>query len=159
MTKAEFLVVAKAAAVDASRASGFPAGIMVAQAALESAWGGSQLSREAHNYFGIKAHGKHAWIEMPTLEFENGVAVWVDVRFAWYGSIAECFRDRDELIQRLAGYAEARTCAENPEAFARAMGAHWATDPKYAEKLLRVWRENGLEAMDSLPAVTRGVLL
>ena len=29
---------------------------------------------------------------------------------------------------------------------------HWATDPRYAEKLLRVYREHGFDEMDKAPA-------
>jgi len=73
MTRAEFLEQAIAAARVSSKSSGLPAGITVAQAALESAWGGSELSRRANNYFGIKAHGRHASVEMPTAEFGGAV--------------------------------------------------------------------------------------
>jgi len=58
MTKQEFLDAATAAARESSAKSNLPAGITVAQAALESAWGRSYLSRAAHNYFGIKAQPK-----------------------------------------------------------------------------------------------------
>ena len=47
----------------------------VAQASLESNWGQSKLSQEANNYFGIKAHGTHARIQMSTEECENGATV------------------------------------------------------------------------------------
>src|SRR4051812_30142785 len=53
MDKKEFI----RAAITAANGSTYPVGIAVAQAALESAWGASQLSLKANNYFGIKAHG------------------------------------------------------------------------------------------------------
>jgi flagellum-specific peptidoglycan hydrolase FlgJ len=148
MTKQEFLDAAIAAAREASRVSGLPAGVTVAQAALESAWGNSRLSREANNYFGIKAHGEHGSIEMPTTEVTNGVAARTAARFAKYASMTECFADRDRLILKMACYAEARACAGDPEAFIRALAKHWATDPKYAEKLLSVYRANNLDQLD-----------
>lgn len=148
MTKEEFLDVAIAAARESSRVSGLPAGVTVAQAALESAWGQSQLSREANNYFGIKAHGERGAIEMPTTEVTNGVAERTAARFATYDSMTECFADRDRLILRLACYAEARQCADDPEAFVRALAKHWATDPNYAEKVLSVYRVNKLAGLD-----------
>jgi flagellum-specific peptidoglycan hydrolase FlgJ len=37
----------------------------------------------------------------------------------------------------------------DPESFAREMGKHWATDPKYAEKLLTIYRENGFDKLDA----------
>ena len=152
MTKEEFLVAATRAAIAASRASGFPPGITVAQAALESNWGQSQLTRDAHNYFGIKAHGHHARVAYPTFEFIRGRRVRVGAEFVRYTSMEECFADRDRLIAAMACYAEARACSAHPESFARALAAHWATDPHYADNLLRVYRNNRLDALDHVSA-------
>lgn len=149
MTKTEFLAAATAAARDSSRTSGLPPGVTVAQAALESAWGASQLARAAQNYFGIKAHGKLPWITLPTLEYRNGRALWVEARFARYESMAACFADRDRIILTVPCYADARACVADPEAFVRALAQHWATDPGYAEKVLKVYREHKLVAISS----------
>lgn len=148
MTRSEFLEQAIAAARAAAAASGFPPGITVAQAALESAWGESQLARIANNYFGIKAHGERESIALPTTEIVAGVAERVTAHFARYASMAECFADRDALLARARCYAEARAVAQAPEAFARALARRWATDPEYAEKLLAVYRTNGLADLD-----------
>ncbi len=148
MTKQDFLTAATVAARDSSRISGLPAGVTVAQAALEGAWGKSQLSREANNYFGIKAHGEHGYIELPTTEAVKGVSVHTAARFAKYTSMAECFADRDRLILKLACYADARNSAGDPEAFVRALAKHWATDPSYAEKVLNVYRANKFDELD-----------
>jgi flagellum-specific peptidoglycan hydrolase FlgJ len=148
MTKEEFLDAAIAAARESSRTSGLPAGVTVAQAALESAWGKSGLSRQANNYFGIKAHGDHPFVEMATTEVSNGVAARTAARFAKYQSMVECFSDRDRLILKMECYAEARARANDPENFIRALAKHWATDPNYSEKLLSVYRANGLADLD-----------
>jgi flagellum-specific peptidoglycan hydrolase FlgJ len=148
MTRNEFLKEAKRAALAASARSGFPAGITVAQAALESNWGQSGLSKAAANFFGIKAHGKHDKITMRTSEFEDGQMWMRVVEFAKFGSIEECFRVRDDLILRLKVYAEARESARDPRAFVKAMGKHWATDPHYAEKVLRIYEEWNLAELD-----------
>jgi flagellum-specific peptidoglycan hydrolase FlgJ len=146
--KQAFLDDAIAAALECSRVSGLPAGVTVAQAALESAWGRSGLSRQANNYFGIKAHGKHKSVQMETTEVANGVAARTAARFAEYASLAGCFADRDQLILKLPVYAEARGCVTDPEAFIRAIAKHWATDPRYADKLLTIYRANHLENLD-----------
>ncbi|HWR34720.1 MAG TPA: glucosaminidase domain-containing protein [Clostridia bacterium] len=148
MTRDEFIRVATEAARTASARSGLPAGVTVAQAALESRWGESQLSRRANNFFGIKAHGKHAWVEMPTTEFFGGSASKVKAKFARYESMAQCFACRDALIANGALYLEARTAAKDPEKFIRALAKRWATDPKYAEKLMKVYAESGLVELD-----------
>jgi len=148
MTREEFLTSATRAALACSRASRFPPGITVAQAALESNWGQSRLSRDAHNYFGIKAHGDHAHVAYSTLEDVNGRDVRVSAEFARYDSMEECFADRDRLIATAPCYAGARACGGDPEAFARALAAHWATDPHYAGKLLAVYHANRLDELD-----------
>lgn len=155
MTKQEFLTAAIVAARESSRASGLPAGITVAQAALESAWGQSGLSRDHHNYFGIKAHKGYDSVQMGTTEVTNGVAARTAARFAKYACMQDCFADRDRLILTLPCYAEAKRCAGNPEAFARALAKHWATDPEYADKLLRTWRANQLDHIDKLDHVDK----
>jgi flagellum-specific peptidoglycan hydrolase FlgJ len=150
MSKSEFLQAAIEAARVSSSVSSLPAGITVAQAALESAWGQSRLSREAFNYFGIKAHGNHAVIEMPTTEVRNGVVEKTTARFARYGSMSDCFADRDRLICSSAIYCSAHASASSPEQFIRALGKHWATDPHYAEKVLAIYRANALDQLDAV---------
>ena len=141
MTKEQFIQLAVAAA----KGSPYPIGITVAQAALESAWGSSQLSIKANNYLGIKAHGEAEIIELPTTEVVNGKTVKVLVRFAAYPDITACFADRDRIITQLACYQDARANVHDPETFARCLARHWATDPKYAEKLLSIYRSNKLD--------------
>jgi len=113
MTRSEFLRQAMEAAKAASAKSGFPPGITVAQAALESAWGQSRLSRDANNYFGIKAYGKRDRVSMPTHEVENGTVKAVTAEFARFQSMAECFAARDQLIATSSLFAEARSCDSN----------------------------------------------
>jgi flagellum-specific peptidoglycan hydrolase FlgJ len=140
MTKQEFITMA----ADAARNSAYPPGITVAQAALESAWGSSQLSQKGYNYFGIKAHGDAGSIELPTTEVVNGKMVKLQARFAAYRDVTACFADRDRIITQLACYQDARANAADPELFVRCLARHWASDPKYAEKLLKIYRDSNL---------------
>ncbi len=135
MAKREFVQQAYAAASRSSELSGMPAMVTVAQAALESNWGKSRLSQEAHNYFGIKAHGSHERIRMSTHECEAGKMVEARAEFAKYGSLADCIECRDAILLRGAVYAGARQERGDEAGFVREMAKHWATDPKYAEKL------------------------
>jgi flagellar protein FlgJ len=144
MTKLEFIAMATAAAATGK----YPTGITVAQAALESAWGNSQLALKANNYFGIKAHGDAESIAMLTTEVVNGKSVKLVARFAAYPDMVACFADRDRIITQLACYQDARANASDPELFARCLARHWATDPKYAEKLLKIYRDNTLQSLD-----------
>ena len=152
MTKHEFIAAATVAAQVSSASSGFPPGVTAAQAALESAFGGSELARPANNYFGIKARPGGEVVELPTLEYVGGVAVRVPARFAKYASMAECFADRDRMIATLPAYQQARAVAADPEAFIGALARHWATDPAYAEKVLCVYRTHRLDVLDNKTA-------
>jgi len=155
MTRSEFLRQAMAAAKAASAKSGFPAGITVAQAALESAFGQSRLSCKANNYFGIKAYGKHDRVAMSTHEVENGTVKSVTAEFTKFQSMEECFAARDRLIATSSLFAEARACPANAVAFARAIAKHWATDPAYAEKVLAIHGRFKLHSLDesAVPAL------
>ena len=148
MTKDEFIAAASAAAQLSSAASGFPPGITVAQAALESGFGTSGLSQTANNYFGIKARPGADSIDLPTTEYVNGVPTHSTATFAKFASMAECFSARDQMIASLPAYAKARAAAQDPGAFVYALARHWATDPDYADKVLTVYRVHGLDKLD-----------
>src|ERR1041385_405985 len=137
MTKQEFMERATAAARASSTVSGLDPWVTVAQAALESNFGRSRLSVEANNYFGIKARNGQPSVEMRTVEVVNGEQVTIRAKFAKFASMEDCFAARDRMILTLPCYAEAKACASDTEAFARALAKRWATDPAYAGKLLR----------------------
>jgi flagellum-specific peptidoglycan hydrolase FlgJ len=141
MTNQEFLEQAHAAALQSSQQSGMLAMVTVAQAALESNWGQSRLSNVANNYFGIKAHGNHDQVQMITSECEKGVPVVIKAEFAKYASMLECFQCRDGIIAKGPVYAGAREKLADEAGFIREIAKHWATDPKYAQKLLTVLAE------------------
>jgi flagellum-specific peptidoglycan hydrolase FlgJ len=141
MTKQEFVEQAHAAASQSSATSGMPEMVTVAQAALESNWGQSKLSLEANNYFGIKAHCNQSQIQMKTGECEQGARVVVEAGFAKYASMLECFTSRDGILLHGACYAGARQVLGDESSFIGEIAKHWATDPKYAEKLRAVLGE------------------
>jgi flagellum-specific peptidoglycan hydrolase FlgJ len=141
MTKQEFVQQAHAAASMSSQQSGMPTMVTVAQAALESNWGQSKLSKDANNYFGIKAHGTQDRIQMITTECEKGAQVVIKARFAKYNSMLECFQHRDGIVAAGTVYADARKKVGDEAGFIGEIAKHWATDPKYAQKLLAVLAE------------------
>jgi flagellum-specific peptidoglycan hydrolase FlgJ len=108
---------------------------------LESSWGQSKLSREANNYFGIKAHGNHDQVQMSTDECERGATVVIKAEFAKYLSMLDCFQCHDRILLRSAIYANARQVRGDEGGFIAEVAKHWATDPRYAEKLQAVLRE------------------
>ncbi|HCI13441.1 MAG: flagellar rod assembly protein/muramidase FlgJ [Gallionellales bacterium GWA2_60_142] len=132
-------------AVQASKATGVPAQLMLGQAALESGWGKREIrmpdGSNSFNLFGIKATagwgGKVA--EVMTTEYRNGIAYKQVERFRAYSSYAEAFQDHANLIGNNSRYAEVMQQAGNPAGMAVAIQrAGYATDPNYADKLVRV---------------------
>jgi len=132
-------------ATQASQASGVPPQLMLGQAALESGWGKREINMadgsNSYNLFGIKANanwnGKVA--EVLTTEYKNGVAYKQVERFRAYSSYAEAFQDYAGMIGNNPRYSEVLQQGGDITGMAQAMQkAGYATDPKYAEKLVRV---------------------
>lgn len=126
----------------ASAASGIPHHLIMAQAALESGWGQRQImtadGRPSFNIFGIKATGN--WqgdtTEITTTEFENGVAKKVKASFRVYGSYFEALSDYVKLISNNPRYAAVANASSAEQGAHALQKAGYATDPKYAEKLV-----------------------
>ncbi|ORM68598.1 flagellar assembly peptidoglycan hydrolase FlgJ [Pantoea rwandensis] len=126
----------------ASQQSGIPHHLILAQAALESGWGQRQIltrdGKPSYNVFGIKAGGdwKGETTDIMTTEYEGGVAKKVHATFRVYGSYMEALSDYVKLLSNNPRYAAVAN-AETPEQGARALqAAGYATDPKYAQKLV-----------------------
>lgn len=131
-------------AAAASQAIGVPADFLIAQAALETGWGRSELrqadGRPSYNVFGIKA-GRD-WtgptVDAATTEYVDGVAQQRVERFRAYASYAEAFDDYARLLGTGSRYSEVIGTSD-ATGFARGLQkAGYATDPAYADKLTRI---------------------
>jgi flagellar protein FlgJ len=134
-------------AEQAARELGVEPKVLLAQAALETNWGRSLIKNgdgeSSFNLFNIKA-GK-AWqgeqVPVKALEFERGVGRKTDARFRAYESFEESFQDYVRLIKSNPRYGDALKQADSPERYLRGLQqAGYATDPKYAEKIIRIYR-------------------
>jgi len=121
---------------------------LLAQAALETGWGKAVPCNAAgecsFNLFGIKAGGQWsgATVNVPTLEFEQGIAVRKVERFRSYDSPADSFSDYARLIRNNPRYEDALGAGANIASFASALQqGGYATDPDYARKLVAVANE------------------
>lgn len=146
MTPAEFIAALLPAAKACEAATGIPAGFTVAQAALESAWGGSQLARMAKNLFSVKAdRGWHGPVYMhDSSEVVNGNRVMLPANWRLYSTWQECIDDRSNFFRSNPRYAH---CFEQKtgEGWAKAVqAAGYATDPDYAHKIIATMRAHGL---------------
>ncbi|MDI5922813.1 flagellar assembly peptidoglycan hydrolase FlgJ [Halomonas sp. LR5S13] len=133
----------------ASRATGVPAELILAQAALETGWGRHEISTRdggnSHNLFGIKAgsNWRGETTEIVTHEVYDGQRHKTRDDFRVYGSFEEAFTDYANLIGNNPRY-QAVTTAESPVEAARALQqGGYATDPAYADKLIAVMNSMG----------------
>src|SRR6266404_4278198 len=132
------------ALTDAARASAIvtkiPASFTIAEAALESGWGGSQLAQHGFNLFGVKADS--SWtgptLDMNTREFLNGQWVMQVARWRSYDDWLGAITDHAAFLTGNERYAPAFETTSAKD-FTRAVAAAgYATDPDYAEKIISI---------------------
>jgi flagellar protein FlgJ len=147
-SKADFVRTFLPHAEAAARELGVDPQALLAQAALETGWGKSVPCNAngecSFNLFGIKATGR--WngesVSVPTIEFEEGIAVRKAERFRAYSSAADSFRDYASLIRNNPRYENALGTGNDVASFASALQqGGYATDPNYAAKIVAVARE------------------
>lgn len=128
----------------ASRKTGVPVELMMGQAALETGWGKSQIKmvdgQPSYNLFGIKATGWSGKVaEVMTTEYRNGIANKQSERFRAYESYTQSFEDYARLISSNPRYKDALQQQGDIQGMANAIQrGGYATDPRYADKLVRV---------------------
>lgn len=132
------------------KGTGILAGTLIAQAILESSgkdlngdWkvGGSKLSREANNFFGIKS--SKAWkgktYNIDTGEVIKGKKVIVNADFRAYDSVKDSIEDYVKLIKenpRFSNVLKAKTVSEQAKELKK---AGYATSVEYADTVTQVY--------------------
>lgn len=151
MIPQQFIDSVKADVITSANVTKIPASFTIAQAALESGWGTSLLSTEAHNLFGVKAdsswHGET--IVMRTREFIKGKWIYVPALWRKYSSWLGGIDDHADFLLKNPRYRKA-FLATNVTDFTKAIAdAGYATDPEYANKILTVIRAHKLGQYDA----------
>lgn len=123
---------------------------IIAQAILESGWGGSTLASKYNNFFGLKCGGswKGKSVNMATKE-EYTVGTLTDIRanFRVYDSIEDGVKGYFEFIN-YSRYSNLKGVT-NPEEYCRLIKADgYATSSTYVTNLMRVIRDNNLTRFD-----------
>lgn len=138
----QFIEAAAAAAQESQRRSRVPASVAIAQAIHETGWGASRLTREAHNYFGIKGRNKEGpagVVWMNTWEVIGGRNITAREPFRAYHTPEESFLDHGTFLLENRRYHGAFAYTDDPRAFIRAIAdAGFATDPVYTAKIVRM---------------------
>ena len=115
------------------------ASISIAQGILESGWGRSMPSG-SNNPFGIKATPGQPSVMATTREEIHGRSVYIQAPFRVFASLNEAFDEHGKLLANHPAYALARAHLTDPDAYARALTGHYATDSSYGEKLIAFMR-------------------
>jgi len=118
---------------------------VLAQAALETQWGKHMPTHadgsSSFNLFGIKAGGSWggARVNVPTVEYEDGIAVRKQAQFRSYKSAADSLADYADLIGKDPRYAKAVGRGDDVLGYAKALiEGGYATDPDYAGKVTAI---------------------
>ncbi len=124
-----------------------PVAVLIAQGALESAWG---QHVKGNAFFGIKGHSPSgASVTFNTHEVEAGKSLAITDRFRAYANLEDA---ADDYGRFLASNPRYRTCfafSDNPEKFVDSLAAaKYATDPNYATKLKSIIKHHSLAAYD-----------
>jgi hypothetical protein len=153
-----FISTVGSAARQLQAETGVPASVTVAQAILESDWGGSLLTRQANNFFGIKAMGRlgnDGAVWMRTMEYGDDGPYQVMAPFRAYKSLSDSLLDHADLFRRLSLYRRAMQATDDPNEFARRIAAAgYSTDPAYAQKLIGLMQRYELYRFDAPHAPT-----
>lgn len=146
LTKKEYIERYKDDAIREMHLSGVPASITLGQGMLESSFGNSPLARYANNHFGIKCHAD--W-DGPTFTQDDDAA---NECFRKYYTVFESYSDHSKFLRGRRWYAPLfELKITDYKGWARGLKkAGYATDPKYADKLIRIIEENNLHLLDKV---------
>ena len=131
-----------------------PASVTAAQSILESSWGRSRLAVQDRNYFGYKCTAAGpgpvatGCREYPTTECTPECHPTV-ASFRTYDSMTASFRDYGRLITTSKHYAAALPLAGDANAFITEVAKKYATDPSYAEKVIKLMQTHDLYRFDA----------
>lgn len=141
----EYIEKYKYLAVSEMKRTGIPASITLAQGMIESDFGHSTLAREANNHFGIKCHDD--WTG-PVIRHHD------DRRnecFRKYSRPEDSFYDHSDFLKSGSRYRSLFELRQTDyKAWAKGLKkSGYATNPDYANMLIRKIEENNLNSFDT----------
>jgi len=149
--KAQLIEQFAGLAVSEMNMYGIPASIKIAQAIVETNWGKSPLAEKANNYFGIKC--KETWTGATFFhpdDDRDSKGRIVPSCFRSYADMSESFRDHSEFLTHRPYYKSLFNLAPD-DYIGWSNGLKkcgYATDPKYALKLIHIIEQYDLAQYD-----------
>lgn len=132
------------------------ASVQMAQAALESGWGQSGLSRDGNNFFGIKQTDTSQptyWAD--TLEWDTDHWITIQAPFVQYASKQDSLEGNAKLLAYGLTWdpnfysGTWKSNAATYEDAANSLTGKYATDPNYGQKLINIIQTYHLDALDN----------
>jgi murein L,D-transpeptidase YcbB/YkuD len=150
LSKDSFIKAISGYAQKAGNANKVLPSIIIAQAALESAWGTSGLAEKGDNLFGVKGAYRGQSVAMTTSE--HSVKGWYKIvaKFRKYPTYYESILDL-VVLYKLPRYKAVLGQSDYVKAANAIQAAGYATDPAYADKLIATIKANDLERFDAKP--------
>ena len=125
--------------------TGIPASITLAQGLLESDAGDSRLARENNNHFGMKCHSKRCLPGHCSNYKDDSHKDF----FRKYRSVTDSYLDHSRLLKGARYKRLFKLSSSDYKGWARGLkDAGYATDKRYAEKLISVIETMGLQKYD-----------
>jgi flagellar protein FlgJ len=144
----------------AVKGTGILAGTLISQAILESSgkdlngdWkvGGSKLSRESNNFFGIKS--SKSWggktYNINTGEVLKGKKVIVNADFRAYNSVKDSIEDYIKLLKENPRFSNVLKANSVSEQAVELKKSGYATAPNYADTIVQVYNSIKTEIDES----------
>lgn len=140
----DYIDTYKDLAIYEMKRTGIPASITLAQGMIESDFGRSRLAVEANNHFGIKCHND--WTGQTIRHHDDKR----NECFRKYKKVAESFYDHSDFLKKGSRYKSLFDLdITDYKGWARGLKkAGYATNPDYANMLIRSIEANNLMALD-----------
>lgn len=145
MGRQEYVAKYKAWAIAEMNRTGIPASITLAQGILESDCGNSDLAVEANNHFGIKCHSDWTGKTMHKDDDRNNEC------FRSYDNAYDSFKDHSDFLTSKSRYSQLFELDKTDyKGWAKGLKkCGYATERTYAERLISIIEEEGLDVYDS----------
>lgn len=123
--------------------------VCAAQAALESGWGESGLTKQANNLFGMKGSYNGASVTMRTAEYTaSGQLYYINAAFRKYPNWNASIVDYANNLRRSGYYPASAFTTQDYRTQITLIGRVYATSPSYANDVIKLIQTYGLDRWD-----------
>ena len=123
--------------------------VCAAQAALESGWGESGLTKQANNLFGMKGSYNGASVTMRTAEYtSSGQLYYINAAFRKYPNWNASIVDYANNLRKSGFYPASAFTTQDYRTQITLIGPIYAKSPTYASDVMKMIQTYGLDKWD-----------